>query len=76
MIKFLTKVGNSEAIIIDKAILSILNITAGTPLEISTDGKNLIISPVTDVKRAENFRKAFDSVKKRFGRTFKRLADH
>jgi hypothetical protein len=37
MVKFLTKVGNSEAIVIDKAILSILKITSETPLEITTD---------------------------------------
>ena len=37
MVKFLTKVGNSEALVIDKAILSLLKITQDTPLEITTD---------------------------------------
>jgi antitoxin component of MazEF toxin-antitoxin module len=47
MVKFLTRVGNSEALVIDKAILSLLHISKTTPLEITTDGKNLVISPIS-----------------------------
>ncbi len=75
MVKFLTKVGNSEAIVIDKAILSLLQISSTTPLEITTDGKNLVISPVSDPKKVKEVEKAYRSVKKRFSRTLKRLAD-
>ena len=74
MFKFLTKVGNSEAIVIDKAVLALLKITENTPLEITTDGKNLVISPVSDPKKAQEVKKAFQSVKKRFGRALKNLA--
>ena len=75
MVKFLTKVGNSEALVIDKAILSLLKITEDTPLEISTDGKNLVISPVSDPKKMQEVKKAYQSVKKRFARSLKNLAD-
>ncbi len=75
MVKFLTKVGNSEALVIDKAILSLLKITQDTPLEISTDGKNLVISPVSDPKKMQEVKKAYQSVKKRFARALKNLAD-
>jgi antitoxin component of MazEF toxin-antitoxin module len=75
MVKFLTKVGNSEAIVIDKAILSLLQISSTTPLEITTDGKNLVISPVSDPKKVKEVEKAYRSVKKRFSRALKRLAD-
>jgi antitoxin MazE len=74
MVKFLTKVGNSEAVVIDKAILSLLKITEDTPLEISTDGRNLVISPVSDPKKAAEVRKAYLAVKKRFSRALKNLA--
>lgn len=74
MVKFLTKVGNSEALVIDKAILSLLKITQDTPLEITTDGKNLVVSPVADPKKAQEVRKAYQSVKKRFSRALKKLA--
>ena len=64
MVKTLTKHGNSLALVIDKAILELLKVDADTPLEISTDGNALIISPVRDKKRREKFTKALDSVNK------------
>jgi antitoxin MazE len=75
MVKTLTKHGNSLALVIDKAILELLNVDADTQLEISTDGDVLIISPVRDKKRRVKFTKALDSVNKRYGRSLKRLAE-
>ena len=75
MVKFLTRVGNSAAIVIDKAILSLLRISPDTPLEITTDGKNLVISPISEPNKVRDVRKAYKAVKKRFGRALKRLAD-
>ena len=46
MIKKLSRHGNSMALIIDKPILEILNITDETPLKISTDGKIITIKPM------------------------------
>ncbi|MHC4274691.1 MAG: AbrB/MazE/SpoVT family DNA-binding domain-containing protein, partial [Planctomycetota bacterium] len=43
MIKRLTKHGNSYALIIDRAILELLNIAPDAQLEISTDGQALLI---------------------------------
>jgi antitoxin component of MazEF toxin-antitoxin module len=45
MIKKLVSYGNSAALIIDKPILELLKVDMETPLEISTDGRSLIISP-------------------------------
>ena len=39
------KHGNSYALVIDKPILDLLNIRPDTPLTISTDGEQLLISP-------------------------------
>ena len=46
MTKTLVAHGNSAALIIDKPILDILKVDMNTPLEITTDGESLIISPV------------------------------
>lgn len=46
MIKKLTKHGNSLALLIDKPILELLNITEDTRINIKTDGINIIIEPV------------------------------
>ena len=46
MIKKLVKHGNSYALIIDKPILELLNITPDTELEVTTDGIQLFVRPV------------------------------
>jgi len=75
MIKHLTSHGNSLALIIEKAILELLHITQETPLEINTDGRNLIISPVNDKNREKKVEAAMKKVHKRYATTFKALAD-
>lgn len=73
MIKKLTKHGNSMALVIDKGVLDLLNIDDQTPLDISTDGKLLIISPVRDEKRRKRFQEALEKTNKKYGRALKRL---
>jgi antitoxin component of MazEF toxin-antitoxin module len=74
MTKHLTQHGNSAALIIDKAVLKLLHITMKTPLELATDGRNLIVSPVRDAQREGRFRSALEAVNRRHGKTFKALA--
>jgi antitoxin component of MazEF toxin-antitoxin module len=75
MIKKLTKHGNSWALIIDKPVLDLLNINPETPLEITTDGKLLFISPVKDDKRKSSFKRALEETNRKFGSALKRLAN-
>lgn len=74
MIKKMVSHGNSAALIIDKPILDILKIGMNTPLEISTDGRNLIISPVQDATRETKFRAALQKINRKHGKTLKKLA--
>ena len=74
MIKRLTRHGNSSALIIDKAVLELLHITSETLLELVTDGKNLIISPVHRARRSKDFRLALETVNRRHAKTLKALA--
>lgn len=74
MIKRLTKHGNSMALIIDRSVLDLLKIDDETPLEISTDGNVLVVSPVRDEERVARFREALEKVNRRYGRALKRLA--
>jgi antitoxin MazE len=53
MIKRLTKHGNSLALVIEKPVLELLNITSKTQLEVATDGTRLIIEPANKEKRHE-----------------------
>ena len=74
MIKKLVSHGNSAALIIDKPILQLLKVDIDTAFEITTDGKNLIISPVEDTKREKKFRAALEKANKGHGKTLKKLA--
>jgi antitoxin component of MazEF toxin-antitoxin module len=74
MVKTLIRHGNSRAILIDKPILELLKITDQTVLDITTDGKSLIISPVTD-DHSEKLSKALEKGNRLFGRALKNLAD-
>jgi antitoxin component of MazEF toxin-antitoxin module len=75
MIKRLTQHGNSAALVIDKAVMELLRIDMETPLELSTDGKNLIISPLKKANQGKRFRDALEAVNKRHGKTLKKLAE-
>lgn len=71
MIKKLTKHGNSHAVVIDRAVLDLLKIDIDTPLEITTNGKDLILSPVQD---DDDFRKAMTETNEQFRPVFEKLA--
>ncbi len=75
MIKKLTKHGNSYALVIDKPVLELLNIDPASPLEITTDGQTLVVSPVRDPKRKARFEATLAETNQRYKRALKRLAE-
>ena len=75
MIKKLVAHGNSAALIIDKPILDLLKVDMDTPLEITTDGKNLIISPVESTMREKKFKVALDKVNRLHEKTLRKLSE-
>lgn len=72
--KKLIQHGNSAALIIDKPILELLNVTMDTPLEITTDGRNIVISPASSESEAE-FLASLEGINKRFGATLQKLGE-
>lgn len=75
MVKHLTKHGNSMALVIDRGILDLLNIGAETPLNLTTDGECLIVTPVRTPKRQKQFRRALEGINRRYVRALKQLAE-
>ncbi len=70
MTKKPTRIGNSLGLVIEKPILELLSITQDTELEVTTDGKRLIIEPRSRRKRlSDSARRAMDA----HGNTFRRL---
>jgi len=75
MTKTLIKHGNSLALVIDKPLLEMLHISAETPLELTTNGDSLLISPVRDKKRQNRIRASLKKINRKYGDDLKRLAE-
>jgi antitoxin component of MazEF toxin-antitoxin module len=74
MVKRLTRTGNSLALVLDKPLLEQLGIDENTPLEISTNGDVLVVTPVRDRARERKLKKALEDMDQQYGGVFKRLA--
>ena len=74
MIKKLVKHGNSIAIILDKAVLELLKIDTNTKIELTTDGTNLIISPINE-DDSSIIKKSIDKINKQHEKTLRKLAE-
>ena len=75
MTKTLIRHGNSLALVIDKPILEVLQISADTPLELTTDGDSILISPVRDKKRQKKLQASLKKLNSKFGDDLRRLAE-
>ena len=75
MHKKLIKHGNSLALVIDKPILEMLGISADTPLELTSNGDALLVSPVRDKARQKKLTASLDKINRKFGGDLKRLAE-
>ncbi len=53
MLKKLAKYGNSTTLVIDKAILELLNMNESSIVKLQTDGRSLIITPVESSSQGE-----------------------
>lgn len=75
MVRHLVPHGDDLALVIDKPMLELLHLDAETPLDISTDGKVLVVSPAGDEKRRRQFEEALAKSNEKYGEMLKRLAD-
>ncbi|HSU65462.1 MAG TPA: AbrB/MazE/SpoVT family DNA-binding domain-containing protein [Tepidisphaeraceae bacterium] len=75
MNKKLVRHGNSSALVLDRAILELVKIDPNEPVEISTDGRRLIIEPARGVDQKKQFRDALGAVNRKHAKTLKRLAE-
>jgi antitoxin component of MazEF toxin-antitoxin module len=75
VVKRLTKTGNSLALVLDKPLLEQLGIDEDTPLELSTNGDVLVVTPVRDRARQRKLKKALEEMDRQYGGVFKRLAE-
>lgn len=75
MIKKLIQHGNSAALVIDKPILEMLNVSADTLFEITTDGRNLILSPQSETHKETDILDSLEKINKKYGKALRRLGE-
>ncbi len=75
MVKNLIKHGNSYAMIIDKPILDLLRIGPDTKLEITTNGRSILVSPVRDPEREARLRASLEAINAEHEADLKHLAE-
>jgi len=75
MVKRLIQHGNSVALVIDEPIMEILNITNETTFELSTDGRNLILSPQVEHTQEKDILNSLEKINKKYETVLKRLGE-
>ena len=67
MTKKLIGHGNSAALVLDKALLDLLKVRKDTPLEVTTDRRNIIISPQVNEKAEATLLQALERINQKHG---------
>lgn len=75
MVKNLIKHGNSYALVIDKPIMELLQITPDTEMELTTNGDKLVISPVRPDSKQAKLNQVLHEINEDFGPALRKLAD-
>ncbi|TMA14456.1 MAG: AbrB/MazE/SpoVT family DNA-binding domain-containing protein [Deltaproteobacteria bacterium] len=73
--KKLTRTGNSVALVLDKELLEATGLGAGSTVEVSTDGRVIVISPPADKRRSSKLDALLGKLDRRYGAVFKKLAE-
>ena len=75
MIKTITKVGNSQGIIFDSALLELTHLKPGDQLNVEVhDGGTITLTPLRPAPSQETVSKVIKSTMKQYSRTMKKLA--
>jgi antitoxin MazE len=74
MKKSLTRTGNSVALVLDKNLLEAANLDPNDEVEISTNGRVIVISPVRSSRETKKFERGEERMHAKFAGAFRRLA--
>lgn len=75
MIKTITKVGNSQGIIFDAALMELAHLKAGDDLNVEVhDGGTLTLTPIRPCPSRQEVSKVIKSTMEDYARTMKKLA--
>jgi antitoxin MazE len=74
MIKKLTRTGNSVALVLDKQLLDAANLDPDDAVEVSTNGRVVVIAPVRGKRDSERLARGRELMHAKFAGAFRRLA--
>jgi antitoxin component of MazEF toxin-antitoxin module len=72
--KKLTKVGNTQAVVLDKTLLSLVDADTESTFKISVDGKKIVLEAMTQREVDRMALEASDKIRKAQKNVFKKLA--
>lgn len=76
MLRNLKRHGNGYALVVEKNVMELLGLTPDTPLEVRTDGKSIIVTPIAvpSTERMALFLRAKESAERKLAPVLKNLA--
>lgn len=74
MVKTLQRLGNSSALVVDRAIMDLMGISQDTPLKLTVQGRKLVVEPMSSEDRKAHFKKQMETTGRKNAELFKRLA--
>jgi len=72
--KKLTKVGNTQAVVLDKTLLSLVDADSESTFKVSIEGKKIILEPMTQAQIDKMALEASQKIRKTQSNVFKKLA--
>lgn len=72
--KKLTKVGNTQAVVLDKTLLSLVDADSDSIFKISIEGKKIVLEPLTQKEVDRLALEASDKIRRTQKNVFKKLA--
>ncbi|HNX75756.1 MAG TPA: AbrB/MazE/SpoVT family DNA-binding domain-containing protein [Candidatus Rifleibacterium sp.] len=75
MLKKIIQHGNSAALILDKPLLELLKLEIGSSVEITTDGRSLILSPTSQESAESDVLCSLKKINCNYGQTLKKLGE-
>lgn len=75
MRKKLSNIGSSMGLVIDKPLIEILNLQGEVDLQITSDGKGLVIYPAApETPPRKDLKSSLERINKKHGKVLKKLA--
>ena len=74
MIKTLQKHGNSQALVIEKALMEAMGIREDTPLQLTVSGNSIIVTPANVGIGPEAVAESVKKLRPRYGQMLRNLA--